>query len=201
MLAGQSIKVKDVFIKCARLLNISEIYDNDDIINIGETIDNKVIFNDHLIKEMKSVGKMLEFLNLCLCEIAHDHYLFIDTYTTSTSQGTVIFVNQMLPIIKILKVSCKCGDQKFTFHIDKIKVDHSDVYTITYAYLPYYFSLVHEVKVRHQCGLDTLIFGICAYYCLSEGMYDEYQIYYKKYKERMEAIPKGIINTPMRKWL
>ena len=82
-----------------------------------------------------------------------------------------------------------------------IVVKEDGEYEINYYYLPSVNSLFDELDFLSTLSPEVLVYGLCAFYCLSVGLFDEFKIYNDKYKSRAEAIKNlKMFELPKRKW-
>ncbi len=74
-------------------------------------------------------------------------------------------------------------------------------YIIEYLSYPDIKSLYDDIDFLDRFNPDILVFGLCAYYTLSKGMFDDFKQFYEKYIERAENLKElKIFSLPERRW-
>lgn len=192
---------KDIVLRCARLLNLKEICENEDYYKLGYVEDGVIFTDSEMLRTIPVIRNMLECLNLVVAELATD-YIRIEREREIKSVYKKIPKSQLHQLVKVLEVKCGHGNAKFKFLEGIINLDHDDTYTVRFLYAPQYGSLLENVdEVTFLAGVDTVVYGVCAYYCLSNAIFDEYQLYYEKYSDKLKKLQKErLIKMPMRKW-
>ena len=62
-------------------------------------------------------------------------------------------------------------------------------------------SLFDDVDFLHGLSPDALVFGLCAYYSLANGMFEEFEGFHDKYLGKAEAIKElKNFDMPVRRW-
>ena len=83
----------------------------------------------------------------------------------------------------------------------KLILDEDGTYLVKYLTYPEITSISDSLNFLSHLSPDVLVFGLCAYYCLSKGLFDDFKIYNEKYVERAESIKNlKIIDLPQRRW-
>lgn len=155
--------------------------------------------------EQKELNFLLRCLNLTYSEIASDYIPLLKTENVSTTDGKIVFSNlsKNLCEVKSLKDS---GGFKVSYKLypDYIFADGKD-FEITYSYLP-------EVLENFSSSLENfskkisekiLAYGTAMEYCFISGLYDDAQIWEKRFKDALmvRSGKKTEKRLPKRRWI
>ena len=82
-----------------------------------------------------------------------------------------------------------------------IVFEQDGTYEVEYFTYPEIKSLFDDIDFLSDFSPETLIYGLCAYYSLSHGLFDEFNSFYERYKEKAESV-KGLkmFTLPQRRW-
>ena len=79
--------------------------------------------------------------------------------------------------------------------------EESGTYEVFYYSYPEILSLFEDVDFLQKLNSDVIVFGLCAYYCLSKGMFEDFHELHDKYIERAESLKDlKIFTLPQRSW-
>lgn len=82
-----------------------------------------------------------------------------------------------------------------------IVVDADGEYTIQYSTYPTINSIFDEIDYLTNLSPDVLVLSLAAYYTLSRGRFDEFEIFYDQYKEKAESLKElKCFSLPQRRW-
>ena len=61
--------------------------------------------------------------------------------------------------------------------------------------------MFEEIDYLQEFSPDVIVFGLCAYYALSHGLFADFEQFHEKYVEKAESL-KGlkIFEMPARRW-
>lgn len=80
-------------------------------------------------------------------------------------------------------------------------LERDGVYTIKYSTYPEITSLFDDVEFLAQLGMDVVVFGLCAYYCLNKGMFEDFERYHNSYIEKAGSLKDlRCFILPQRRW-
>ncbi len=184
--------IRDVLIMSANLLNLPEVDDIEAITSENCT---------EVMQSNKVVSKLYRLAITSLREICFN-YLPVITETDIRAVDGKIEVNVLEDFVKLVKVKHNDKLVNYKFKNGIITVDEDNVYCVQYIQNPKISSILDQLDIFEELSPDILVLGICAYYAISMGMYDEFEYYHEEYLKRAEAIKKlGIYQLPNRRWL
>lgn len=189
------MKAIDLIKKCATLMNIKEILEDENLNNI--TTSNQ----ETLKKGNHTLNRMFEILSILINDIANDHLPIIkETKIASTEKE--IDLNNLVDLIKIINVKDNGFNVKYKIANDCLVLDYDAVFSITYSVSVRLEYLLDEVSVfNNALSTDLLMYGLASLYCLAVGLFEEFNVYNAIYTEKLSAVKKlQIINMPCRRW-
>ncbi|MBR6779078.1 MAG: hypothetical protein IKM43_02920 [Clostridia bacterium] len=107
-------------------------------------------------------------------------------------------LNNYIKIVEITKdgnfVDYKIVGRNITFAED-------GKYFIKFATYPKISSLFDEIDFLQTFSPDVLVMGLCSFYALTKGMFEEYDIFRRTYCEKAEGLKQlKVFEMPMRRW-
>lgn len=184
------MKIKDIINDSALLLGLN---DSVEILNNDEKTE--------LEKQEDANIKLL--LNLSGYSIRE----LCTNYASVLSTATVQTTNQVYPIsslsnyIRINSVKKDGQAVKFKIVSRNIQVEEDGCYQIEYDSYPQITSLSDDVTFLQAFGSDIAVMGLCAYYCLSKGMFEDFEQFHAQYIGKAESLKdmKTFV-MPQRRW-
>lgn len=83
-----------------------------------------------------------------------------------------------------------------------IVVKEDGTYTVKYLTYPEIEGLFDDLDFMSNFSPDAMVLGLCAYYSLSKGMFDEFNDFHDKYIERAESLKTlKLFDMPCRRWV
>jgi hypothetical protein len=130
--------------------------------------------------EVKSTKEdLLECFNLVENELAQ---VYLPLYATHYCDANVVKYSDF-EYRPIRIVSCNC---KFKLYPDYIE-SQDTITEINYAYTPNNKGLYDECSYNDTCE-KCLTYGVIAEYLLSQGFYEEADVWNRKYKKEIELL-------------
>ncbi|MBE7076969.1 MAG: hypothetical protein E7374_03680 [Clostridiales bacterium] len=147
-----------------------------------------------------NVLRLFNLTKLCIRELCANYVPYYKEVTVKT-ENKRFDLSTLSNFIKI--VSVKKGDD-----LVKVKTLNKEVvfsedgeYVITYASYPEINYLSDKIEFPLEARCDVLAYGVCAYYTLSKGMFDEYN-YYRDIYHSLACEIRELRNfiMPSRRW-
>ena len=83
----------------------------------------------------------------------------------------------------------------------KLVFAEDGTYLAKYLTYPTISSVFDDLSFITNLNPDVLVFGLVSYYCLSNGLFDEFKMYNDTYTEKAESIKAlKTIELPQRRW-
>lgn len=145
---------------------------------------------------------LLKYFNIVENELALDYLPLIAEDVVSTTTGQVDFSKLSKSAVRILSVKDKDGNSLKYDLFTQYLVAQSGELTIRYTYTPTPKGLYEEAEYKLYASCRMIAYGIVTQYYYVNGMFDEGEIWNKKYREAIAAVyranPAGVIAS--RRW-
>ena len=179
--------------KTALMLNITPILDDKNITDITESNEAEMLSKNLTLKKLHEFAKvMLNEVNSYLPKIAQMKAKTIDKKISLVGKN----------ITNIISVKNDFGYVKYENVGSNLIFDTDGEYTIIYNPKLKTDSVLDIVEnYDGQIGDDLLINGLSSYYCLSMGMFAEFNVYHAHYAERLSRLKSlKVFSMPCRSW-
>lgn len=183
------MKVKNIMIKAARLLGNA---DNVQSYLSGVGTSGK-----------EQADLLLTCFNLVENELALDYIPLIKEETFTLTNGKLAYSKFSSSVVRILRVEDKNGETvPFRLFASYMEADEKTV-TVRYAYTPVEKTINSESEYAVGVSERLLAYGMAAEYCTALGLYEEANVWDKKYKEGIEAARRVGTKSklPSRRWV
>ena len=97
---------------------------------------------------------------------------------------------------------CKDGQMvKYKILNRNITLDVDGEYVINFASYPTINTMFDEIDFLKNYSPDVMVFGLCAYFSLAHGMFEEFDEFHDKYISKAESLKSlRIFEIPARRW-
>ena len=184
------MKVKDLIKDSAVMLNLGEVVD---ILEDGTKTDAEK-------QSATSVAELVKLTDLSIRELC-SHYMPVLSSCKITTTNKTYPLSSINNFIRMESASIE--DKMVDFKIiNRVLVFEADgTYDIEYASYPNINNLDDDVSFLQNFGIDVAEYGLCAYYCLTKGLFDELDNFYQRYIKKCETLKdmKTFI-MPQRRW-
>lgn len=204
----------DILTQACQILGMDEMTEHKYVRNVSKTLieqdengeDVVVVVNDSVIQEhVPHVRKMMDLLRVVVSEMAVEYLdLTAECRIHTVDQGgkNIIDLTGIPNIAKVLRVKDATNRRvEYTNADNHIVVALAGEYTVVYRYKPI-FSSVTDVVPEYFFDVSTVIHGLCAYYCLQQSLFDEYERFMEIYKRKLENTRplKKSVSMACRRW-
>ncbi len=155
-------------------------------------------FDGGSVDGQKNAQLLLTCFNLVENELALDYLPLYAEDEMSSETGKIDFSALSMPAVRILRVSDEWGNSvPFQIFPAYLKTQPGKV-RVAYTYTPEEKSLDGESDFKLQASVRLMAYGIAAEYTLATGLFEEYAVWDKKYKEAIDAAYKALPCKRMR---
>ena len=110
-------------------------------------------------------------------------------------------MSKLKNLIRIKNVYLNDQVVKFKVVNRNIILEENGEYEIVYSAYPEIETVFDEIDFLESFSPDVIVFGLCAYYSLAHGMFEEFEQMHEKYIEKAESLKDlKIFNLPSRSW-
>ena len=184
------MKVKDIIKNSALMLGLTDAVE---IIEDEQKTELEKL-ND------ETVGTLFRLCQFSVRELC-THYLPIlkqVEITTSNKEYPLSSLNNFIKI-KSIKFNGAIVDYKIVNRI--ITFDEDGSFTVEFYAYPTISNIDDEINFMEDYGLDVAVLGLCAYFCLTKGMFEDFDQFHEEYVERAKSIKElKNVNMPQRRW-
>mgnify|MGYP003308281778 CR=1 FL=1 len=148
----------------------------------------------------EEIAKLFNLTKFSVQEFCSNYSPVIMEQSISVSSG-VYAISSLTNCIRVNNVFKDGEPVAFKIINRNICVEQDGTYEVKYSSFPDITSMFNDVDFLANFSPDVLVFGLCAYFCLSKGMFDQFNQFHDEYIDRAESI-KGVkvFEMPERRW-
>lgn len=185
------MQIIDILTDSAQVLGLN---DECDLLRSATSENQETVLLDSNIKELFHLVKF-SIQELCsnYVPIANMQEIQVDNLTFELKNLT-----NFIKLKKIFK-----GEEKAEYKLlnRTIHFKENGVYQVYYETYPNITSLFDEVDFLSHLSPDVIVFGLCSYYCLSKGLFEDFNLFHEKYIEKAESLKDlKTFFLPTRRW-
>lgn len=138
-----------------------------------------------------TVNKLVSLLNMILSELAGTFIPMIKSENVFVNNGRVYFTDLSCKALEILRVLSPNGREiNYKQTAEFISVS-ADKVIIEYSFVPPTYDLTSTIGyTEREVSKSTLIYGLCAEYCVCTGAFDEAVLWHDRYVEAVKETRK-----------
>lgn len=186
--------ILDLIKKTSIIFNIQEILNDsslDAITNNTQTV---------FLNNNEKLNRMFELCKVVLSEIYS--YVAKEVEIVANAENNQIDKKLLGSVGKVVSVKKRYGKANYRIKDDYIIVDKDGEYFVKYVVAPDFEYLNNEINTLDGVVNDALLInGLNAYYCLTAGLFEEYNVYNTRYIDGFLNLrnPK-LFAMPCRSW-
>lgn len=185
------MKIIDLLKRACELLSLQ---------NEIELLNTAQIENESELLKNQEISKLFNLSKFSIQELC-TNYIPVQAEQKITTANKTFSVGELTNFIRVQNVYLNGELVKYKLINRKLNFEKDGTYLVKYLTYPEIESLFDNLDFLSNLSPDALVFGLCAYYCLARGLFDDFKIYNEKYVERAESIKNlKIINLPQRRW-
>ena len=186
------MKIIDIIKDSATLLGLNQ----DRAVLEAMTSENEI----EMLAENENVSSLFNLIKYSIRELC-TNYVPVSTSVTIKSSDKKISLASLVNFIRIQNVFKNEQAVKFKILNRNIVLEEDGEYDVNYATYPEIESIFDEIDFLANFSPDVIVFGLCAYYSLAHGMFDEFEDLHEKYVEKAESLKNlKIFEIPCRRW-
>lgn len=202
--------VKDIIKKVAKILEIKEILEDEYLDSVGDTVSitedevtsDVLITSEWLFERNSTLDKVFDLVNLVFGELGSEYMNIISQKTCDSDADGKIDYADLPCFLRATKVF-DIDEHKVRFEMfeNYLKMEDSGTYTVFYKIKPKFSKIEDENYDEQYFDFDIVVYGVCAFFCLTNALFDEHEIYMNIYKDKLSKIS-NIRNfyLPSRRW-
>lgn len=156
--------------------------------------------NQTSVLENNNIKELFHLVKFSIQELCSNYIPIVNAVDVEIDEKTFELKN-LTNFIKLKKIMQGKDRVEFKMLNRTLHFNENGVYTIYYETYPSITSLFDEVDFLSHLSPDVIVFGLCSYYCLSKGLFDDFNMFHEKYINRAENLKDmKTFFLPTRRW-
>lgn len=186
------MKIVDILIDSANLLGLTDDVKAMKIL----TVENE----QTALNENPNVENLFSLLKFSLKELCTNYVPIVTTQNIRTEDKQYPLSN-LKNFIRIQNVYQNEQLMKFKIINRNLMFVNDGEYMVKYSTYPEIKSMFEDIDFLHEFSPDVIVFGLCAYYALVHGRFDEFEKFHESYVDKAESLKNlKIFDMPVRRW-
>lgn len=153
-----------------------------------------------VISNNGNVSNLFNLVKFSLQELC-THYVPVSNEVEIATENLKYHLSGFTNYIRIQNVFKNNEPVNFKILNGNIVVEEDGNYNVKYLTYPEIESVFDDIDFLSKFSPDVIVFGLCSYYCLSHGMFEEFENMHARYIEKAESLKDlKIFNMPQRSW-
>lgn len=185
------MKVVDIIEQSALLLGLN---DERQLLNEStEEQENELLTN-------KSISTLFNLIKYSIQELCTNYIPVLESINL-TSTDLKIPVSCLTNYIRVQNVTKNNEIVKHKIINRNLVFEEDGNYCVNYQTYPKINSLFEEIDFLSNFSEDVIVYGLCAYYSLSTGLFDEFEKFHEEYLNKAENLKElKSFYIPQRRW-
>ena len=185
------MKIIDIIKNSAELLGL---------INEYQILTNTTSESENTALENAEIKKLFNLIKFSIQELC-THYVPVCTSLTIAITNKKYPLSSLNNFIRVNNVFKNGQPIKFKIINRNLEFNEDGEYTVNYMTYTEINSMFDDIDFLSNFSPDVMVFGLCSYYCLSSGMFDDFDSFYDKYISKAESLKNlKIFELPARRW-
>lgn len=186
------MKIIDILMESAELLGLHH-----DAVNLTMADEENEIEFLQTHENLSSLFNLVKYSIRELCT----NYVPVATKVKIVTNDKSYPIAELQNFIRVLNIYKNDQMVKFKILNRNIIFEEDGEYVINYSTYPEISSMFEEINFLQEFSPDTIVFGLCSYFALAHGMFEEFEIFHDKYVEKAESLKSlKIFDMPVRRW-
>lgn len=186
------MKIVDILIDSASILGLTEE---------TKILENSTTENENqIIQDYPKIASLFNLIKYSIRELCTNYIPLLKNEIIKT-ENKKYPLNQLENFIRIQNVSVGGELIKYKILSRNLVFCEDGEYVVSYLSYPTILSINEEVDFLTNFSPDVIVFGLCAYFSLTHGMFDEFDKFHEQYISKAESL-KNLRNftLPTRRW-
>lgn len=146
------------------------------------------------------IKKLYNLLQLSLRELCANYLPILKSINKSTANKE-ISMTDVDNVIRINNVKLNDAPVKYKFVEGKIILSLDGEFEIIYSSYPKINSIEDELNFLPNFNPDVIVLGLCSYYCIANGLFEEFTKYNDRYLKKAQGLREiKMFTLPKRSW-
>jgi len=185
------MKIIDILINGAELLGLKEE---------AKLLSEATEDNMDLVMTDDNISTLFRLVKFSIQELCTNYVPMVAREKIETADKTYAISN-LKNFIRVQNIYRDNDPIKFKIINRNILFEEDGEYTIQYASYPEIESVYEDIDFLENFSPDAIIFGLCAYFSLARGLFEEFTSFHEKYLEKADSLRAlRIFEMPTRRW-
>lgn len=184
------MKIIDILKSSAVLLGLAE---TSDLLNDPNTTDEIKLQNEQ-------VKQLFDLAGFSIRELCTNYASVLQTQEIETISKKYP-VNKLENYIRVRQITNDGQPVKFKVLNRSIVVEQDGNYLVEYESYPTLLGLDDDVSFLQQLSMDVAVYGLCSYFCVAKGMFEDFEFFHDEYIQKADALKDmKSFTMPQRRW-
>ena len=186
------MKIVDILVDSATLLGLT----NEANALRSATLETE----DEIVGEYEKIASLYNLIKFSIRELC-TNYIPVIREDYVVTQDKKFALNTLPNFIRIQNIQKDGEVVKFKTINRNVFLEEDGKYLVRYESYPNVMSLFDEIDFLQNFSPDAIVFGLCAYYSIAHGMFDDFQEFHERYITKAESL-RSLHNfdLPTRRW-
>lgn len=186
------MKIVDILIDSALLLGLTD--EANALQTATVETENEVISNN------ENIASLFNLVKYSIRELCTNYIPVVRDVSVET-EDKKFAVGMLENFIRIQNIHKNGEMVKFKIINRNVIFEEDSIYEVRYETYPTIATMFEEIDFLQNFSPDAIILGLCAYYSLAHGLFNEFQEFHEKYISKAETL-KNLHNfqLPCRRW-
>ena len=186
------MKIIDILIDSAFLLGLT---DEAEVLQSATAETEK-----NILDENKNIASLLNLVKYSIRELCTNYIPVVRSVNIET-EDKKFPVGDLENFIRIQNIQRNAEMIKFKIINRNIILEKNGVYEVRYETYPTINNMFEEIDFLENFSPDAIVLGLCSYYSLANGLFDEFQSFHEKYISKAESLKSlHSFKLPSRRW-
>ncbi|MBQ9795524.1 MAG: hypothetical protein IJW36_00995 [Clostridia bacterium] len=186
------MKIIDILKESATLLGLEEEY------KVLEYTDTSR--EEEIKAEYPNIMSLFNLLKYSLKEFC-TNYVPMHQKQTVQTQKNKFSLSTLYNMIRIQNIEKNSQLVKYKISSGYVELEEDGEYIVNYLAYPMFESFFDMISFLENLSPDVIVLGLCSYYALAHGMFEEFESLHEKYVEKAESLKTlNIFEMPSRRW-
>lgn len=163
-------------------------------------LDSATVDNESEVLKNEDINSLFNLIKYAIQEMC-TNYVPMITRVGIESKNKRFELSKLTNFIRVQKVLKNNESINFKIINRCLIFEEDGTYEIEYATYPEILSLFDEIDFLSNFSPDIAVFALAAYYTLSRGRFDEFEMYHEQYISKAESIKElKMFTMPQRRW-
>ena len=104
------------------------------------------------------------------------------------SENKSIAISKLNNYIRVQHIKLNGQNVKYKIVNRQILLDDDGEYDVYYFSYPQIETITDDLDCFKVVNMDVIVLGLCAYYCLANGVFDGFNNYSQQYRDKAEKL-------------